>query len=366
MVYRLLIDDNYLFNGQKRGGEYMQSTHAIMSQKELNMRLENHCLFQDVSDKWLQQKKGNVRESTFAIYYQKVHRYIIPNLGGIRVRDLTEVHLNEFLKWLSNDRGLSWKTVSDIRSVLKMILDWVAKNGCNELGSVTMYVPSPLPQTLEILTIKEQKKLEQYLLENMSEIHLGLLLSLYAGLRIGEVCGLKWGDIDFRRGTLLVCRTVMRIQETNEEAGQRTKVIITQPKTYNSNRTIPVVNDVMKYLKAFHKDSETFVLTGTSICMEPRMLTVHYKKILRTVGLSPYKYHTLRHTFATRCVEQGVDLKTLSEIMGHSSVKITMDRYFHPTMEFKKKQLGRLKLNVTTGKLKPPIEQKNPPGKGGY
>ena len=341
----------------------MISIHEDTLLADPNRRLQNHCLFQDVSDKWLQQKKGKVRESTYAMYYQKVHRYIIPNLGGIRMQDLTEIQMNAFLKWLSNDSGLSWKTVSDIRSVLRMILDWAAKNGCYELGSVTLYVPSPLPQTLEILPIKEQKKLEQYLLDNMSEIHLGLLLSLYAGLRIGEVCGLKWGDIDFRKGTLSVCRTVMRIQETNEKSNHRTKVMITQPKTYNSNRMIPVVKDVLEYLKVFRKNSETFVLTGTLICMEPRMLTVHYKKILKKAGLSPYKYHALRHTFATRCVEQGIDIKTLSEIMGHSSVKITMDRYVHPTMDYKKKQLGRLKLNVTTVKSKTPIKQKILPEK---
>ena len=327
------------------------------------MRLKTPCLFQDVSDKWLQQKKGKIRESTYAMYYQKVHRYIIPHLGGIRPQDLTEVQVNAFLKWLSNDGGLSWKTVSDIRSVLRMILDWAAKNGCYELGGMSLCVPSPLPQTLEILTVKEQRKLEKYLLEHMSEIHLGLLLSLYAGLRIGEVCGLKWGDIDFRKGTLSVCRTVMRIQETNEKSDHRTKVMITQPKTYNSNRMIPVVKDVLEYLKVFRKNSETFVLTGTLICMEPRVLTVHYKKILKNAGLSPYKYHALRHTFATRCVEQGIDIKTLSEIMGHSSVKITMDRYVHPTMDYKKKQLGRLKLNVTTVKSKTPIKQKILPEK---
>lgn len=320
------------------------------------MRLKTPCLFQDVSDKWLQQKKGKVRESTYAMYYQKVHRYIIPNLGGIRAQDLTEVQVNAFLKWLINDGGLSWKTVSDIRSVLKMILEWTALNGCPEMKNMQLYMPSPLPQPLEILTIKEQRKLERYLLEDMSEVHLGLLLSLYAGLRIGEVCGLKWGDIDFRKGTLTIRRTVMRIQDTNEESDYRTKVMITQPKTYNSNRTIPVVKEVLEYLKVFRKGSETFVLTGTLICMEPRTLTVHYKRILRAAGISAYKYHALRHTFATRCVEQGVDVKTLGEIMGHSSVKITMDRYVHPSMDFKKKQISRLKLNPPANKTKKPMK----------
>ena len=297
------------------------------------------------------------------MYYQKINRYIIPNLGKIRLKDLNEVQLNGFLKQLMDEGGLSWKTVSDIRSVLKMILDWTSLNGCPQMRNLRLYMPAPLPQPLDILTIREQRKLEGYLLNDMSEVHLGLLLSLYGGLRIGEVCGLKWGDIDFRKGTLSISRTVMRIQETDEKSDHRTKVMITQPKTYNSNRTIPVVKDVLEYLKMFRKDSETFVLTGTLICMEPRTLTVHYKRILRAAGISSYKYHALRHTFATRCVEQGIDVKTLSEIMGHSSVKITMDRYVHPSMDYKKKQIGRLKLNPQSNKTKKLEKQKILPEK---
>ena len=327
-------------------------TYEQMTLQGKNSSIQKMCLLEEVAESWLQRKKEDVRESTYAMYYQKIHRYIIPSLGEIRLQELTEDQLNGFLKQLTNEGGLSWKTASDIRSVLKMMLEWAALNGCPEVGNMRLYMPSPLPQPMEILTIKEQRKLEGYLLKNMSEVHLGLLLSLYAGLRIGEVCGLKWGDIDFRKGTMTIRRTVMRIQETNKMSDHRTKVMITQPKTYNSNRTIPVVKDVLEYLKVFRKGSETFVLTGTLICMEPRTLTVHYKRILSAAGISSYKYHALRHTFATRCVEQGIDVKTLGEIMGHSSVKITMDRYVHPTMDFKKKQISRLKLNPPANKTK--------------
>ncbi len=339
----------------KKEEESVLTYEQIMLQGE-SSSIQKECLLEEAADLWLQKRKEDIRESTYAMYYQKIHRYIIPNLGRIQLQELTEVQLNGFLKRLIDEGGLSWKTVSDIRSVLKMILDWAASNGCPEIRNMRLYMPSPLPQPMEILTIKEQRKLEGYLLKEMSEVHLGLLLSLYGGLRIGEVCGLKWGDIDFRKGTMTIRRTVMRIQETDEESDHRTKVMITQPKTYNSNRTIPVVKEVLEYLKVFRKGSETFILTGTLICMEPRTLTVHYKRILKAAGISSYKYHALRHTFATRCVEQGIDVKTLGEIMGHSSVKITMDRYVHPSMDFKKKQISRLKLNPPAKKTKKPMK----------
>lgn len=326
----------------------MQRQMLLMGQNGSSME---KYLLEDVSKLWLQYRKGEIRESTYALYYQKVHRYIIPDLGKTRLKDLTETQLNDFIEkqleegGLSARRGLSWKTVSDLRSVLGMILEWAAKNGFPEVGSIKLHMPPVMPQELEVLSTREQRKLEKYLLNDMNEVRLGPLLSLYTGLRIGEVCGLKWGDVDFKRGTLSVRRTVMRIQETNGNSSKKTKVMITTPKTYCSNRTVPIPADIIKLLEPFQGESEVFVLSGSKECMEPRILTGHYKKILKSAGLDSYRYHALRHTFATRCVEQGIDIKTLSEIMGHSSVKITMDRYVHPSMDYKKKQVNRLHLN---------------------
>lgn len=331
----------------------MQRNTLLIGQNGSSME---ECSLEDVSKLWLQYRKGDIRESTYALYYQKVHRYIIPNLGKTRLKDLTETQLNNFIEkqleqgGLSAKRGLSWKTVSDLRSVLGMILEWAAKNGFPDVGSIKLHMPPVMPQELEVLSTREQRKLEKYLLNDMNEIRLGPLLSLYTGLRIGEVCGLKWGDIDFKRGTLSVRRTVMRIQETNGNSSRKTKVMITAPKTYCSSRTVPIPADIIKILELFRKEPEVYVISESRDCVEPRIMTGHYKRILKSAGLDSYKYHALRHTFATRCVEQGIDAKTLSEIMGHSSVKITMDRYVHPSMDYKKKQVNRLHLNAESVK----------------
>lgn len=313
--------------------------------------------FKKAAEEWLNEKKEQTRESTYSVYHHIVTRHILPKMGDILLDDFSERLCNDFLK-LKMQQGslltgdeLSWKTVSDIRGVLKSILERAGKEGRPELLTIRLKMPPQRPFVIEVLTTHDQKRLEKALIKSMSPNHLGILLSLYDGLRIGEVCGLRWGDIDLKKGTLRIERTVMRIQDTDPLSGRKTKVIITPPKTYNSIRTIPVPKDVLQILKDNQGDKGAYVLTGTDKYMEPRALLSKYKSILKKANLPSYKFHSLRHTFASRCIEQGFDVKSLSEILGHSNVKITMDRYVHPSLEHKQKQMNRLRFaNEKKGK----------------
>lgn len=311
--------------------------------------------FSDAANLWMRNKKNKVKESTFAVYHHAVVRHLIPDLGKMKLSSISEDTLNQYLDDLMNShrlRGegaLSWKTVSDIRSILRMILDCASRNGYPQLAAVQLTLRSPKPSTMQVFTREEQRRLVTYLLENLTPLNLGILLSLFSGLRIGEICGIRWGDIDFTYGTLRVNRTVIRISDLNGETGRRTKVVVTDPKTVHSIRTIPVPGDVLSLLEKFRREEDYYLLTGTGKCMEPRTMLSNYKSVLKAAGLPDYRYHTLRHTFASRCVEQDFDMKSLSEIMGHANVKITMDRYVHPSMEYKKQQMDRLTLPITTG-----------------
>ena len=311
--------------------------------------------FSDAANLWMRNKKNKVKESTFAVYHHAVVRHLIPDLGKMKLSSISEDTLNQYLDDLMNShrlRGegaLSWKTVSDIRSILRMILDCASRNGYPQLAAVQLTLRSPKPSTMQVFTREEQRRLVTYLLENLTPLNLGILLSLFSGLRIGEICGIRWGDIDFQYGTIRVSRTVIRISDVNGETGRRTKVMVTDPKTVHSIRTIPVPGDVLSLLEKFRREEDYYLLTGTGKCMEPRTLLSNYKSVLKAAGLPDYRYHTLRHTFASRCVEQDFDMKSLSEIMGHANVKITMDRYVHPSMEYKKQQMDRLTLPITTG-----------------
>ena len=299
---------------------------------------------------WMKIKKGEVKESTFAVYHQCMEKHILPALGELPLCEVTEQCLNMFLNDLmehgnlKTGNGLCWKTVSDIRSVLKMILVFGSERGYPELSGISMKLPKSRKNTTEILTCREQQILEDYLLEHLTPTNLGILLSLYTGLRIGEICGMRWGDIDFDRGVLTVERTVNRIREISEQTPQKTKVIITVPKTIHSIRTIPVPKDILALLEDNKTEKNMYILTRNETFLEPRTLQQRYKRILQDAGLRDIRYHALRHTFASRCVEQNFDMKSLSEILGHSSARITMDRYVHPSMEYKREQMDRLNL----------------------
>ncbi len=179
-------------------------------------------------------------------------------------------------------------------------------------------------------------------MEDLSRYKLGIFISLYTGLRIGEICGLQWGDIHFDNGTLTVQRTVMRIQNTEPGSKNKTRLVICRPKTDCSNRTIPLPGFLLDILKAQRKAPDIYLTSGERTVQEPRCFYAAYKRLMKYAELEGYNYHTLRHTFATRCIEQDFDAKSLSEILGHSDVNITLKRYVHPSMDMKRKQMERL------------------------
>jgi integrase len=195
---------------------------------------------------------------------------------------------------------------------------------------------------LRILSIKEQDCLYQYLYDNLNERNIGILICLFTGLRIGEICALRWGDISLTEQTLRVRLTMQRIQ-TSPGTDKKTKILIAAPKSSCSVRTIPLPNELVQILSSYEREENAYVLTGvTEKFVEPRTMQNHFRRITNACGISNVNYHALRHTFATRCVELGFDIKSLSEILGHASVNITMNRYVHPSMETKRKNMMRL------------------------
>ncbi|MCC8028931.1 MAG: site-specific integrase [Lachnospiraceae bacterium] len=303
-------------------------------------------LFRDIAAQWLASKKSVVRESTWACYTIMVGKHIVPELGEVPVSKGSRNRLEEFLiKKKQNGRlgggALSDKTISDMKVILMQILRF-AKNE-NLISSLPECPPVSCRQpAVSVFTQAEQKRIEEKALEEDNPFSLGVLLSLYGGLRIGEVCGLQWKDFDWQNGTLTVSRTVYRVAAADDRAGAKTKVVIGTPKTDCSIRTIPLPVSVFRYFLQCRRDGESYVVTGTARYMEPRVCLDRYKRFLRRADVAGHTFHALRHTFATGCVEHGVDVKSLSEIMGHSDVRITLQRYVHPSMEAKKAQINKL------------------------
>lgn len=199
---------------------------------------------------------------------------------------------------------------------------------------------------IRVFSVAEQQKIENLLLSDPDGKKIGLLLGLYAGLRIGEICALRWENIDLREGTISVTRTLQRLQLPSPEGGRRTAVIESAPKSAESNRMIPIADFLIPYLKQLKPKCEThYFLSGEEKCIEPRCYENFYKKTLSLCGVPYCNFHVLRHTFATRCIESDVDIKALSEMLGHSTVKLILDRYVHPTMATKQKSILRLSLS---------------------
>lgn len=306
-----------------------------------------------VMQEWLDSRKDSIKDSTYAQYNFMLNKYILPDLGDRYMASLTSDQLDTFLKnKLHSGRsdgteGLSPKTVSDIRSILLQGIEYARERKYPCAVDAKIFYPKNHQPTVEVLTRDEQEKLEQILFQSSDPIRLGIMIALYGGLRIGEVCALQWGDFNYTSGTVQISKTMMRIKDLTPNSFRKTKIVIDRPKTERSNRIIPLPSFIMEVMKREAKSSECYILSGTTEYIEPRVCLRQYKKVLEKAELPSFTFHALRHTFATRCVENEFDVKSLSEILGHSNVSITMQRYVHPSMERKREQMERLeKISV--------------------
>ena len=243
---------------------------------------------------------------------------------------------------LSNE--LSPKTVSDIMCVLKSIFKYGISCGYSCACPDMLKPPKKSVATAGIITQEHLKAIEEKLAVCDNRVSLGILFTLYTGVRIGELCGLRWGDMDFCSGTVAISRTVERISDLS--CGKnKTKIIISEPKTQSSVRIIPLQAFLVKRLEKYRGEMHEYILTGSEKPTEPHQFYLRYKTFMRNLGIEGYTFHALRHTFATRCVELGFDTKSLSEILGHSNVSTTLSVYVHPTLEQKRAQMERLAPN---------------------
>lgn len=300
-------------------------------------------LYKDWIYTWLLEKKDYIKESTYANYSNNIFNHIIPKLGNYYLNELNHKVIQDFLLELSkngrkdNNGGLAEKTIKDITIIIKGSI----KKGINEdkikhIELTFNYPKDNKENKLYVLTKREQNKITNYVLENINSRNIGLLISLYSGIRIGELCALKWEDVDFKKNCLTINKTIQRvyIKDKNKNIS---KVIITTPKTKNANREIPINKDFLEILKKVKSDKEHYILTGNEKYIEPRTYRKYFNKVLDELKIKHFNFHSLRHTFATNCISLGVDYKTVSELLGHANVNITLNLYVHPRYSQKKK-----------------------------
>lgn len=342
-------------DGKTKYGYVYGKSYKEVKEKLLNVRVtrEQERIDADVSsatfafysEKWFSSLSPDIKESTKNKYQNLLDLYITPNWGDKRLSDIDFDFIDSFCNDLLSSGGkkglgLSPKTVSDVLSVIRNVLRYCKNKGEYIQCDGTSVIIKQRPKQMRVLSRTEQSILCEYIAMNRSPENLGILLCLFTGLRIGELCALQWGDISFSEQVLYVRHTLQRIQN---KKGKGTKIVITQPKSMCSLRSIPIPASIMSLLENNSLDGQCFFLTNAAEqFLEPRIMQYRFKRLLTAASIGDANFHALRHTFATRCIEAGFDVKTLSEILGHANVSITMNRYVHPSIDLKKQNMDKL------------------------
>ena len=319
-----------------------------MSSHPPNSQAFRPALYSEVLKVWLLSAKNRVKESTSSRYNHIVQRHIQPSLGNYQIGEISTALLEEYIDHLlrhgrlDGTGGLSPKSVSDILVVIKSSLRYALWNGYPVNCSTSVLSVKKIKRDMRVLSKKEQYKLECVLKQDTDFTKFTVLLCLYTGIRLGEACALRWEHLRLDSGILEVRETMQRIQVPRNDVS-KTRVIIAEPKSACSKRDIPLPQFLIQYAAQFQADRKAFILTGeTDRFIEPRTLQNRFKSYVKASGIEHANYHALRHTFATRCVELGFEIKSLSEILGHSSVNITLNKYVHSSIELKKQNMERL------------------------
>ena len=304
----------------------------------------NHILVSVIINEWFNSITPNVKESTISHYKNVIDKHILPLLGKYDITKVKSDIIQSYLLSLIQD-GYSNKTVNDILVIIKSIFKYAKTKKIDLCCNFEIISIKNKKKEIKTLTKGDQIKLCKYLQKNITNKNLGIILSLYTGIRIGELCALKRSDIDLEEGILNIDKTMIRINDRDKTNGNKTKIVISSPKSDTSKRYIPIPEFVIEYIKNFDMDADAYLLTSSEIqFVEPRAMQYYFDSVLKKCGIDHINFHALRHTFATRCVENGFEIKSLSEILGHSSIKITLDRYVHSSMKFKKENMSKLTL----------------------
>ncbi len=290
---------------------------------------------------WKADKKQYVKKSSFSAYTLLIENHLLTEFRDRNQLEEAEIQAFVFRKL---EQGLSQKTVKDILIVLKMILKFGAKNKWIEYQPFDLQFPTVREKhTVEVLSRTHQRKVMLHIQEHFTFRNLGVYICLSSGIRIGEICALTWEDIDTDNGVINVRRTIQRIY-TIEEDIRKTELLLDTPKTKNSIREIPMSKELLKMLKPMKKivNNSFFVLTNDAKPTEPRTYRTYYKNLMEKLEIPALKFHGLRHSFATRCIESNCDYKTVSVLLGHSNISTTLNLYVHPNLEQKKKAIEQM------------------------
>ena len=320
-----------------------------------NLKAKN-TNYETIIREWLKSKKDEIGDDDLKIqsylkYQYTAEKDIIPKLGSEAFCKLnSKVFQNYFEDELIKDKALSSKRM--LFYIINASCQYgITNNYKTSLNKIEVKIKTPKPKIV-YLTRYEQQKVEELLYKKKGLKALGILMCLYTGLRIGELCALRWCDVDLKNKCYNIEHTVQRVRNTDPNATSKTKLIMGIPKTSSSKRIVPIPDFLIPILKKYKKEDNIFIFSDKETPRDPRTYESYFERILKKCNVDNINFHALRHTFATRSLEAGMDIKTLSEILGHSSYKITLDIYVHSSFDLKKDSLNVLVNYISKSKRK--------------
>lgn len=351
--YEGRIPIGYLENGRIRYKSVYAKTLTEVKEKMAqfySIRNEQNVpdykiTFSQIAEQWLVSAKLRMKPSSYANYKNLVNKHLVTTFGCIRMSDLSSAKMNDFILnkmqtgKLREKGGLSAKSVRDIMTVFRSISMYAERE--YGIRSVHFTMPKTEQKKMEVLNADERRRLEQYLISVPNLTHASILLCMFTGLRVGELCGLQWRDINIKSCTISVNRTIQRVNHNGHS-----EVVIGTPKSRSSVRTIPMPQFMAEYLEKYKSEDEVYLVTGKRKPTEPRTMQNRFHAILKEAGVREVNFHMLRHTYATVCVEHVFDAKTLSELLGHADASIALNRYVHSSMKLKHDYVSRLQLST--------------------
>lgn len=300
---------------------------------EMRMGKKKTKKFKDVSKEYMEIRKQDLRPTSFASYMHLLQKRIVPAVGDIKVGKFSNRDLQEFVD-KSQETGYSKHGTRDCVSIIKLVLKYAAENGyCKERSMSVKYARVSEKRRNGVMDDEEYAKLLRFCMSHPGKRTFPTLIAMTTGLRIGEVCALRYGDIDFEKATINIERSVKRICN----AGEKSFVEISAPKTASSVRYTPVPKEILGLLKENRKGDGVYISSESeAMPLEPRTYRQKYGRLLKSLGISPHTFHDLRHTFASRCINAGADARTVADILGHTNVEMTLNIYTHSTSERKR------------------------------
>ena len=293
-----------------------------------------------IIEEWLQFKKITLKESTYYRYVYQINQYIMPHFKNMKMKELEKYDINKFVTELQ--KKLKASTLKSVVILLKSILSYSMKKYGYKFNFDFIVTPKVRKEEFKVLTAREKAKLEKHCLKNNTLRDIGIIVCLNTGLRIGEICALKWDCIDLEKRCIKVKQTMQRVYN---KIDKKSCIVIDAPKSDSSIRSIPLSTKVYNILKPLKKkySKNSYFLSGSAYTyIEPRNYQKMFKECMKACKIKNCHFHTLRHSFSTDCINVGMDAKSLSEILGHSDVRITLNRYVHSSVNTKKKFLEKL------------------------